>query len=221
MRVLGFDRLNLKQVEINEINQYARLMEITHLLPVVRLNSLEDEQEHLVDHVHDLVVVVLESHLEIETGELGQVPVGVGVLSPKHGADLVHSLHIGGDSHLFGQLRRLRQERRAAEVVDLEHGRTGLSGNRLESRRLDLGETMGIEEGSEKVGGAGASTENRVGDWGAEVDDVICKVCCLPDARVADIGPSEFSEVASSILDLERKQRRGGGDRGYIGKWFE
>jgi hypothetical protein len=80
-------------------------MEITYLLPVIVLNTLKDEQEHLVDHVHDLMVVVLESHLEIETGELGQVPVGVGVLSPEDGANLVHPLHISGDGHLLGQLR--------------------------------------------------------------------------------------------------------------------
>ena len=52
-------------------------MEITYLL-VIRLNALEDEQEHSIDHVHNLVVVVLENHLKIEAGELGQVLVGVG-----------------------------------------------------------------------------------------------------------------------------------------------
>ena len=52
-------------------------MEITYLL-VIRLNALEDKQEHSIDHVHNLVVVVLENHLEIEAGELGQVLVGVG-----------------------------------------------------------------------------------------------------------------------------------------------
>ena len=167
------------------------------------------------------MVAVLESHLEVETGELGQVPVGVGVPSPENRADIVHPLYISGDGNLLDQPGRLRQEGGTAEVVDLEHGRTGLSGNRLESRILDLGETMGIEEGSEKVGDAGANTENRVGDRGAEADDAICKACCLPDTRVESIGHSEFSEGASSILDLERKQRRGGGNRDYRGEWVE
>ena len=52
-------------------------MEIAYLL-VIRLSALEDEQEHSIDHVHDLVVVVLENHLEIKAGKLGQVLVGVG-----------------------------------------------------------------------------------------------------------------------------------------------
>ena len=52
-------------------------MEIAYLL-AIRLSALEDEQEHSINHVHDLVVVVLENHLEIEAGKLGQVLVGVG-----------------------------------------------------------------------------------------------------------------------------------------------
>lgn len=34
----------------------------------------------LTEKVDDLVVVLLEGHLQIETGELGQVAVRVGVL---------------------------------------------------------------------------------------------------------------------------------------------
>ena len=195
-------------------------MEITHLL-VIGLNALKYEQEHPVDHVHDLVVVVLESHLEVETGELGQAPVGVGVPSPEDWADIVHPLHTSGDGHLLGQPGRLRQEGGTEEVADLEHGRTGLSSSKLKFQRLDLGETIQIEEGSEKVGDASANTENRVGDRGAEVDNAICKACYLPDTRVAGIGPSEFSEGRSSIVDLGRKQRRWGGNRGYIGEWVK
>ena len=58
-------------------------------------------------HAHNPMVVVLESHLEIETGELGQVPVGVGVLGPEYGADFVLPLHICDNGHLLGQLGRL------------------------------------------------------------------------------------------------------------------
>ena len=52
-------------------------MEIAYLL-AIRLSALEDEQEHSINHVHDLVVAVLENHLEIEADKLGQVLVGVG-----------------------------------------------------------------------------------------------------------------------------------------------
>ena len=101
MRVPSLDRLNLNKPRLANVNRHTRLMETAQHL-VIGLNALEVEQEHLVDHVHDFVVVVLDSHLEIETGELGQVPVGVGVLGPEGGADFVHLLHIGGSGHLLG-----------------------------------------------------------------------------------------------------------------------
>ena len=184
-------------------------MDITHLLPVVVLNTLEDEQEHLVDHVHDLVVVVLESHLEIETGELGQVPVGVGVLSPEYRANLVHPLHISGDGHLLGQLRGLRQEGWATEVVDLKHGGTGLCGSGLKFGGLDLGEALGIEEGPEEVGDTGADAENGMGDRGTEVDNSVGETGGLADTRIVGIGPGELGKGTAGILDLEWKRRCG------------
>jgi hypothetical protein len=184
-------------------------MEITHLLPVVVLDTLEDEQEHLIDDVHNLVVVVLESHLEIETGELGQVPVGVGVLGPEDGTNFVHPLHISGDGHLLSQLGRLGQEGWATEVVDLEDGGTGLGGSGLKLGGLDLGETFRIEEGSEQVRDAGTDTENGVRDWGTEVDDSVGETSSLTDTGVVGIGSCELGEGASGILDLEWKQSRG------------
>ena len=184
-------------------------MEVTHLLPVVVLDTLKDEQEHLIDDVHHLVVVVLESHFEIETGELGQVPMSVGVLGPEDGTNLVHPLHISGDGHLFSQLGRLGQEGWATEVVDLENGGTGLGGSGLELGGLDLGETLRIEEGSEQVGDAGTDTENGVGNWGAEVDNSVGEASSLTDTGVVGIGSCELSERTSGIFDLEWKRSRG------------
>ena len=73
------------------MNQHIRLMEIAYLL-VIRLNTFEDEQEHSIDHVHNLVVLVLENHLEIETGELGQVLVGVGFSLKTEPISTTHSI---------------------------------------------------------------------------------------------------------------------------------
>lgn len=187
-------------------------MEITHLFLVIGLNTFEDEQEHLVDNVHDLMIVVLESHLEVETGEFGQVPVGVGVLSPENGANLVHPFHISSDGHLLGQLRGLGQEGWTTEVVNLEHGGTGLSGSGLKLGRLDLGEALRIEEGPEEVGDAGTDTEDGVGDRSTEVDNSVGEAGGLADTGVVGIGPSELSKGTTGVLDLERKRSRGGRD---------
>lgn len=158
------------------------------------------------------MIVVFKSHLEIETGELGQVSVSVGILGSEDGTNLVHLLHIGCNGHLLGQLRRLGQERRAAEVVNLEDGRTGLGSRGLEFRRLDLGETLGVEERSEKICDAGAETENGVGYWGTKVDNPVGETSSLANTRVVGIGPSKFSKGTTGILDLEWKCSRGSSD---------
>lgn len=51
------------------------------LISVLLLESSEDGLEHAIDRLHSLVVVLLERHLEIESHELGQVSVSVGVFS--------------------------------------------------------------------------------------------------------------------------------------------
>ena len=75
------------------MNQHVRLMEIAYLL-VIRLNTFEDEQEHSIDHVHNLVVLVLENHLEIKTGELSQVLVGVGFSLKMEPISTTHSISV-------------------------------------------------------------------------------------------------------------------------------
>lgn len=51
------------------------------LISVLLLESSKDGLEHSVDSLHSFVVVLFESHLEIESHELGQVSVSVRVLS--------------------------------------------------------------------------------------------------------------------------------------------
>jgi hypothetical protein len=190
---------------------------MTDLLLVVILNTLENEEEHLVDHIHDLVIIIFESHLKVEASEFGQVPVGVRVLSPEDGADLVYPLHISSDSHLLSQLGRLRQESRTTEIVDLEHGRAGLSSSGLEFGRLDLGEPLGIEECSEEVGDTGANTKDGVGDRGTEVNNSVGETSSLADTRIVGVWSGKLGEGTTGIFDLEWK--RGGGSRNHMKLW--
>ena len=66
--------------------------------------------EQAVEELHDLVVVLLDGHLQIESYKLGHMSVGVGVLRTEDGADLVDTLEVGSDGHLLGKLRRLSKE---------------------------------------------------------------------------------------------------------------
>lgn len=51
------------------------------LISVFLLESSKDGLEHPIDGLHSFVVVLFESHLEIESHEFGQVSVSVRVLS--------------------------------------------------------------------------------------------------------------------------------------------
>lgn len=46
--------------------------------------TLEDLHHGVSDGVDDLVVVVVEGHFNIQTHELSQVTVGVGILGPEN-----------------------------------------------------------------------------------------------------------------------------------------
>lgn len=60
--------------------------------------------EHAVDHVHSLVVMQVNGHLQIQTGVLHHMTMGVGVLGSEDRSDFVDTLQ-GADGDLLGQLR--------------------------------------------------------------------------------------------------------------------
>ena len=84
----------------------------------------------------------LDGHLHVEAGELAQVAMGVGILGAKHRANLEHALEIRLDRHLLVQLRRLRETRGLAHVIQLEHGRAALGRAADELRGVNLDEIL-------------------------------------------------------------------------------
>jgi len=127
-----------------------------HLVSEAIVEPPEYVQEQLIKNVHNLVVMVIDLHFQVQTGVLGKVSVGVGVLRPEDGSNLVHPPHITRDAHLFSELRTLGAIRERlsnrecredpnlseisgpTEVVHFKHGSTGLGGRRLELRRLNF-----------------------------------------------------------------------------------
>lgn len=72
--------------------------------------SAEHVLEEVVEEFHDFVIVLLDSHLQIETNELGHVSVCVRVLRTEDRANLVYTLKVSSNRHLLGKLRRLCEE---------------------------------------------------------------------------------------------------------------
>ena len=75
-----------------------------NLLAVFGVDVFEDSLEGSIKSAEDLVVVLIDGHLEIETSELGQMTVSVAVLGTENGTDFEDLLEIGSDSHLLTQL---------------------------------------------------------------------------------------------------------------------
>ena len=51
-------------------------------LTKIVVQAIENVQEELVQDVHDLAVVLIDHHLQVQPRELCQVPVRVGQLCP-------------------------------------------------------------------------------------------------------------------------------------------
>lgn len=130
----------------------------------------EDEDEQLGQHVNDLIVVLLEGHLHIETNELGHVSVSVGVLGSEDGSNLKHSLKVTRHEHLLVQLGRLGQEGITLEVVELENVSSTLGGGSNHLGSVDLNEALGHEELSEQLANTVLDTENGLVGLGSEIN---------------------------------------------------
>ena len=74
--------------------------------------------------------------------------------------DLKDTLHVRRDAHLLRELRALREERRAPEVVDLEDRCTGLGRRSLHLRRVDLDEAFFGEVRPEKLAHSSLNAED-------------------------------------------------------------
>ena len=79
-----------------------------YLVSIFPVESPKYVQEQLIKCAHNLVVVVINLHFQVQTGVLGKVSVGIRVLGAEDRPDFVHSPHITSNAHLFGKLRTLR-----------------------------------------------------------------------------------------------------------------
>ena len=121
------------------------------------VDSPEYVQEQLIKSVHNLMIVVVNLHFQVQTGVLGEMSMGVRVFRAEDRSNFVHPSHVTRDAHLLSQLRTLGKNGEClgrceasgessnlseisgpTEIIHFEHGGTRLRGRRLEFRRLNL-----------------------------------------------------------------------------------
>lgn len=64
-------------------------------------------QEQSIESVHNFMIVVVDLHLQVQTGVFSEMSVGVRVLRAEYRSDFVNPSHITRDAHLFSKLRTL------------------------------------------------------------------------------------------------------------------
>ena len=125
-----------------------------HLISKVFVEPSEYVQKQLIEGIHNFVIVVVDLHFQVQTGVLGEMPMGVRIFGAEDRANFVHPPHITRNAHLFSQLRtldtngeyfgnlteevrpNLSEISRPTEIVHLEHSGAGLGSGRLKFRRL-------------------------------------------------------------------------------------
>jgi hypothetical protein len=181
------------------------------LLLVACVELLEDEQHQVLEHAHNLMVVLLELHLQIETSELGQVTGCVGVLGTEDGANLHDLLEARCNQHLLVELRRLGEVRRAVEVLELEDVGTALRRGTNDLGRVDKGEALLGEELLEESADTTLDNEDGLVDLGSEVNGPVVQPGVEADKRALGtlllllLGSSVGGQRPLGILDLQRQ----------------
>ena len=78
-----------------------------YLISKVLVESSEYVQEQSIESVHNFMIVVVDLHLQVQTGVFSEMSVCVRVLCAEDRSDFVHPSHITRDAHLFSKLRTL------------------------------------------------------------------------------------------------------------------
>lgn len=102
------------------------------------MESTENRQKYALQDEEDLLVRILDLHLEIETSELSHVPRSVRVLGPENGANAENTLATSSNLELLVELGRLSKEGLLAEVSKTEDVAATLRCSTNEGRGLEL-----------------------------------------------------------------------------------
>lgn len=163
--------------------------------------------------ITDLVVVLVDTHLNIEPHELRQVTVGVRILSPEDATDLKHAgCNVRHDRHLLVQLRRLGKARGAVEVVEVENGRTSLARASEELGSVDREEADALAVLAELTLNSSRVAQDGLRRSGAVVQPA--HVEALVDGNGGAVG---VVVRPVGVSELEGEHAGGGGDDVELG----
>lgn len=164
------------------------------LLLHVLLQAGKDVQQDALEHVHNLMVVLLDFHLQIETSELGHVAWSVGVLSSVDWTNTEDTLAASSNLNLLVELWGLGEVGGLAKVWEGEDVGASLGCGTDQSWRLELFEAAGAEVLDEEELDLITDVLNGAVDWGALADDWVVE-------EGAEVG--DWNSVLLLLLERE------------------
>jgi hypothetical protein len=197
----GLDGLELRDVALERDELRAAALD----------DARDRVRDDLLHHAHDLVEVA-ERDLRLEHPELGQVAPRLALLGAERRAEAVDlAERLGRRLHV--ELAGLREERRLAEVVDLEQVRRPLRGGGREDRRVDRGEAVPVEPLAERALDLGPDAEHRRRLAAAQVEVALLHqeadaVLLLAERELGD-ARADDGERRDGELDAARGARVG------------
>lgn len=153
--------------------KWVLLLDDVELILVSRLDSVEEEDKHVGERIKNLKVMLLDVHLHIETGELAEMTVGVGIFGSEDGTNFKDSFEVTTEGHLLVKLWALGHASVLSEVLKVEHVGTTLGCSSEEFWRVDLNEVILEHELSVEAADARLKLEDSLVGWHSQVDDSI------------------------------------------------
>eukprot|EP00982_Pelagococcus_subviridis_P017188 31522-Pelagococcus_subviridis.AAC.5 len=127
----------------------------------------------------------------------------VRILRSKHRPNLENSVHVRLDRHLLIQLRRLRQARGLAHVIQLEHGRAALGRAADELRRVNLHEVLPPKRLPEQLAHRALHAKDGLVRRRPQIDDAVVQPRVLKHADVLRaVFLIEIALRARRVVDL-------------------
>lgn len=178
---------------------------------IAGLEVLEDEEEHFLDDIEDFVVVRLEGHFEIETGELSHVPVALAVLCAEDGGNLKDLLHVAGNEHLLVELRALGEVGLGLEVCDLKDVGASLGCSTEKLRGMELGKVAGGKELAEELADTRRDAEDGLVGKCPQIDNTVVETGRQRDSSKLN---ALLSSLGLGLLLISRRIGKGDGELG-------
>mmetsp|Transcript_15256 Transcript_15256/g.23215 ORF Transcript_15256/g.23215 Transcript_15256/m.23215 type:complete len:216 (-) Transcript_15256:927-1574(-) len=147
-------------------------------------DSIKNMNKQITKHIKHFVVVLVDHHFHIETGEFTQVTACVGIFCSEHRSGLEYTFESRTCSrHLLVQLGRHSQTGWLPKVIQFENFGTTLGSSSNQFRSMNFNKSFFDKAFTEKDTNHGLNAENCLIGGCSQIDPSVVETDFLPDAN--------------------------------------